>query len=204
MGLIGLTNKQLNCSRGVKHMNALFFKAMIMFGLLFGMAGEGHVQPTDGPMAFAYKTTAQRMLGVVDEVQARLQAQAKTMTQAKGELNEPAEDAFAYMNGHLNRVRQELEDGLSDPLAFRARVNMNRPEEAPVQPEMIPGDGNDECEEGCEPAGYTYRYGQEEENDGQHGPGPNECEEDCEPAGDENHYGQEDENDGQNGPGGKE
>lgn len=185
-------------------MNALFIKAMVMFGLLFGMAGEGHVQPTDGPLNFAYKTTAQRMLGIVDEVQARLQVQTKTMTQAKGELGEPAGDVFAYMNGHLNRVRQDLEEGLTDPLTFRARVNMNRPDEAPVKPEMFPGEGNGQCEEACEPEGNTYRYGQEEENDGHHGPGPNECEVDCEPAGDENHYGQEDENDGQNGPGGKD
>ena len=176
-------------------MNALFFKALVMFGLMFGL-GEGNVPPAETPVQqqiqFAASIQAQRMLGAVDEVQARLQVQEQKMLKAEGELPEPAQEAFQYMNGYLNRIRQDVEELI--PLQFR----VNRPE---LDDEITPGQfgpGPQECEEEvCEPAGDQHRYGQEDENNGQHGPGPNDCQLDCEP----NQYGQDDDNEGQNGPG---
>jgi hypothetical protein len=170
-----------------------------MFGLMFGMV-EGNVPPAETPVQqqiqFTAAIQAQRMLGTVDEVQAKLQVQEQTMLKAEGELPEPTQEAFKFMNGYLNQVRQDIEELI--PLQFRA----NQPEK---DGEGLPGQygpGPNECEdEVCEPAGDQHRYGQEDENDGQHGPGPNECEQDCEPSGDENHYGQDEDNDGQNGPG---
>ena len=70
-------------------MNALFYKAMIIFGLMFGLA-EGNVPPAETPVQqqiqFAAEVQAQRMLGVVDEVQAKLQVQEQTMLQAQAKL----------------------------------------------------------------------------------------------------------------------
>jgi hypothetical protein len=180
-------------------MNALFFKAMVMLGLMFGLV-EGNVPPAETPvqqqMQFAAQISAQRMLGVVDEVQAKLQVQEKTMLQAQGELPEPAQEAFKFMNGYLNQVRQDIEEG-TVPLQFRA----NQPEpQSDVTPGQF-GPGPNDCEQDCEPAGDENHYGWDENNDGQNGPGPNECEQDCEPAGDENHYGQNEDTGGPNGPG---
>ncbi len=180
-------------------MNALLWKALVMFGLMFGLSGTD-TPPADTPLQqqwqSAYAEAAQRMLGVVEETQAQLQFQAQTMTKSQGELPEPAEEAFAYMNGYLNRLHQDLEEGVTDPLAFRARLSPNRSEDAPPQPDMVPGDGNGTCDgEDCEPVGDGNHYGQD--NGGQNGDG--ECDNDCTPVGDENHYGQD--NGGQNGDG---
>lgn len=178
-------------------MNALFFKAMVMLGLMFGLV-EGNVPPAETPiqqqMQFAAQISAQRMLGAVDEVQAKLQVQEKAMLQAQGELPEPAQEAFKFMNGYLNQVRQDVEEGIV-PLKFRA----NQPEpQAEVTPGQF-GPGPNECEDGCEPVGDEHKYGQEEDNTGQNGPG--ESDGDCVPEGDENHYGQNEEPTGPNGPG---
>ena len=180
-------------------MNALFFKAMVMLGLMFGLV-EGNVPPAETPVQqqiqFAAEIQAQQMLGAVDEVQAKLQVQEQTMLQAQGDLPEPAQEAFKFMNGYLNQVRQDVEEGVV-PLKFR----VSQPEpQADVTPGQY-GPGPNDCEADCEPVGDEHKYGQEEDNDGQHGPGPNECEEDCEPAGDENHYGQNEDTEGPNGPG---
>lgn len=180
-------------------MNALFFKAIVMLGLMFGLV-EGNVPPAETPvqqqMQFAAQISAQRMLGAVDEVQAKLQVQEKTMLQAQGELPEPAQEAFKFMNGYLNQVRQDVEEGIV-PLKFRA----NQPEpQADVTPGQF-GPGPNDCEQDCEPVGDENHYGWDENNDGQNGPGPNDCEQDCEPVGDENHYGQNEDTGGPNGDG---
>ena len=168
-------------------MNALFFKALLMFGLMFGLT-EGNVPPAETPVQqqiqYAAETQAQRMLGVVEDVQAQLQVQQKTMLQAQGELPEPVEEAFKNMNGYLNQVRQDIEEGIV-PLQFRA----NQPEpQSDVEPGQY-GPGPNECEEGCEPVGDRNQHGLADENAGQNGLGPNECEEDCAPVGEQNQNG---------------
>ncbi|MCB9422407.1 MAG: hypothetical protein H6667_21570 [Ardenticatenaceae bacterium] len=178
-------------------MNALFFKALVMFGLMFGLT-EGNVPPAETPVQQQVQTIfqaqAQRMLGIVDEVQAKLQVQEQTMLQAQGELPEPVGEAFKYMNGYLNRVKQDVEEGIV-PLKFRA----SQPEpQADVTPGQY-GPGPNDCEEDCVPVGDEHKYGQEEDNDGQNGPGENDG--DCVPEGDENQYGQTDDDNGQNGDG---
>lgn len=168
-------------------MNALFFKALVMFGLMFGLT-DGNVPPAETPVQqqiqFAAATQAQRMLGVVDDVQAKLQVQQQTMLQAQGELPEPVEEAFQHMNGYLNQVRQDIEEG-TVPLQFR----VNQPEpQSDVEPGQY-GNGPNECEDGCTPVGDQNQYGPTDDSSGQHGSGPAECEEDCEPIGDQNQNG---------------
>jgi hypothetical protein len=138
------------------------------------------------------------MLGIVDEVQAQLQIQEKSMLQAQSELPEPVGEAFKYMNGYLNQVKQDVEEG-TIPLKFRAQADVT---ELEPQPEITPGQygpGPNDCEQECEPVGDEKKYGQDEENDGQNGPGENDG--DCLPEGDENHNGQNEDDNGQNGDG---
>ncbi len=177
-------------------MNVLLFKAVVMFSLALGLSGD-EVPMANTPLAqqwqSAYAVTAERMLSVVTETENALQMQEAALVQSQGEMPGPAEDAFAHMNGYLNQVRQDLEEG-TVPLTFRARENLNRNEDAGVQPDNEPGDG---CgEEICEPVGDENHYGQEEDNGGQNGDG------DCELIGDGNQNGQEQGDDnGHNGDG---
>ncbi len=86
-----------------------------------------------------------------NQIQVMQQAQQNTPEGVSGEALQSAITA-------MNRVHQEAEDGLEDPLTFRQRHGSNRPETAPEQPENEPpgkrNDAGSQSGEGITGEGY--------------------------------------------------
>ncbi len=129
----------------------------------------------------ALQQTAQlgdpEMIGLLTQMQTMLQNQQQTMAQ----LGDPTQAMFGQINQIMNRYQEQAQAGLEDPSTFRWRHSQDPNWEPPC------------LEEGCEPAGNSNQYGQDEDN-GQYGPGPGGCIGDCEPNGSENQYGQDNDN----------
>jgi hypothetical protein len=87
------------------------------------------------------------LLGALQRIQTMAQNQIKAMQQVQQNLPEDSPCAALQLAiTAMNRVRQEAEDGLEDPLTFRQRQGSNRPENAPEQPENIPPGKSNEVE----------------------------------------------------------
>ena len=85
------------------------------------------------------------LAGVLQRIQTMAQSQIQTMQKAQENMptDTPCE-AIQLAIQAMNRVKNEAEDGLVDPITFRLRQGTNRPEDAPEQPDMEPqGPGGD-------------------------------------------------------------
>ncbi len=65
--------------------------------------------------------------------------QVRTLEQTRLNAPEQAKDALRFAEQVMNQARNTAEGGLEDPLTFRQRLGVNRPETAPEQPDMAPG-----------------------------------------------------------------
>jgi hypothetical protein len=97
--------------------------------------------------------------GALQRIQNMAQNQIQVMQQARQNTPEGASgEALQYAITAMNRVRQDAEDGLEDPLTFRQRHGSNRPENAPEQPENVPpgkrNDAGSQSGEGTNGQGY--------------------------------------------------
>ena len=97
--------------------------------------------------------------GALQRIHTMAQNQIQSMQAAQ--LNRPEDspcEALQIAITAMNQVRQEVEDGLQDPITFRLRQGTNRPENAPDQPENIPPGKNGGVEslsgEGASGQGY--------------------------------------------------
>lgn len=149
-----------------------------------------------------------QMQAALAKIRAQVQTQAQLMAQALD--NAPAEVGTRLQTAEraMIQTRDLCDLGLSDPELLRERLIANRPETAPEQPEMIPGEGNGPgtpatpCGD-CTPEGDQNQYGpgpqatpcgdctpEGDQNQYQYGPGPQAtpCG-DCTPEGDQNQYG---------------
>jgi uncharacterized membrane protein YgcG len=112
--------------------------------------------------------------GVLTQARAMLQTQQVQFTQTQAQIGDPAQAALAATGRFMHQVQQDVETGLTDPLAFRNRYGKNRSDDAPTQPENQPERGQQAGppeEQPVEPPAV--------------GPGPNgpNCEaDDCDPA----------------------
>lgn len=150
--------------------------------------------------------------------QVQEQKQEQKQDKQQEQLHQQIQTRLNEASQLMNRWRQEAENGLQDPVVFRLRFGQNRPDDAPLQPEVAPNDepaqkqyqggqdgespgpgqpgGNPDCPVDCEPEGDKHQYGPGSEDQpggpsngpGQPGGNP-DCDGDCEPLGDENKYG---------------
>ena len=126
----------------------------------------------------ALQATAQlgepQMMSELEQIRARVQAQLQIMNQARS--NTPADVGLRQAEQVMTRTRQMAELGLNDPVLFRERITNNRPDTAPVQPEMTPGAGNGNGQQPENaPSGPAYGPGSQPENTppgSGYGPGP--------------------------------
>jgi hypothetical protein len=111
--------------------------------------------------------------GVLQRLQTMTQNQIQTMSQAQE--NQPADapcEALQVAIRAMNRVRNDVEEGLSDPTTFRLRQGTNRPEDAPDQPENEPpGKQDPQPGPGGDPSGQGNGNGPNE-GSGTNGNGP--------------------------------
>ncbi len=87
------------------------------------------------------------LLGTLQRIQTMAQNQIQAMQQVQRNMPEDSPcEALQNAITAMNRIRQEAEEGLLDPLTFRNRQGTNRPEDAPQQPENIPPGKDDGIE----------------------------------------------------------
>jgi hypothetical protein len=77
-----------------------------------------------------------QMQAALDQIRSTTQDQLQTMLQTRQQTQAQAQLQTAQRM--LTRTRDMAELGLHDPQLFRQRLTLNRPEEAPEQPEMTP------------------------------------------------------------------
>jgi hypothetical protein len=112
-----------------------------------GVPGEATLTRLQHHLNYALQLASQlpdeAMVGVLTQAQQMTQTQAEQMTQTQAQVGEQIQEPLQQANQLLNQVRQDVEAGLQDPLAFRQRFGHSRPEDAPVQPEAEPGFNRD-------------------------------------------------------------
>jgi len=96
------------------------------------------------------------LAGVLQRLQTMAQNQIQTMQ--KTQENMPADttcEAIQLAIQAMNRVRNEAEDGLTDPTTFRLRQGTNRPEDQPdMEPQGPDGDSGPNSGEDSQGQGY--------------------------------------------------
>jgi hypothetical protein len=120
---------------------------MEQLALKGGVPGEATLTRLQHHLNYALQLASQlpdeAMVGVLIQTQQMAQTQAQQMTQTQAQVGEQVQEPLQQANRLLNQVRQDVEAGLQDPLAFRHRFGHSRPEDAPVQPEPEPGFNRD-------------------------------------------------------------
>jgi len=82
------------------------------------------------------------MAGALAQIRTMAENHVRTMEQARLNAPEQAGEALRQAEQTMNQARIMVEDGLEDPLTFRQRQGLNRPEAAPDQPDIDPGGGD--------------------------------------------------------------
>ncbi len=82
------------------------------------------------------------MAGALAQIRTMAENQVRALEQLRLNAPEQAEDALRLAEQTMTQARNTAEGGLEDPRAFRLRQGQARPEEAPDQPDMVPGDGS--------------------------------------------------------------
>jgi len=98
-------------------------------------------------LKLALATAAQlgdpELMGALEGIQTMAQNQIQAMNQVQENVpSDPPCEALQLAIQAMNQARNEAEDGLEDPMIFRSRQGINRPEDAPDQPDNIPGQGD--------------------------------------------------------------
>ncbi len=84
------------------------------------------------------------MQGILEQLRNMAQNQIQILQQTQQNAPEEITKGLELAIRAMNSVQKAAEDGLTDPTTFRLRQGMNRPEDAPPQPEIVPpGKGNE-------------------------------------------------------------
>jgi len=83
------------------------------------------------------------MAGALERIQTMAENQARTLEQARLNAPEQAGEALRLAEQTMTQARTMAEGGLDDPLTFRLRQGLSRPEDAPDQPDTAPGGSGD-------------------------------------------------------------
>lgn len=148
----------------------------------------------------------EEMLGILNEAHLMIQEQTRELTQTQARLTAPVQEPVQQTVRILNRVREQVEAGLSDPEAFRQGYRHGALPEGESPGPGEPG-GNPECpSEDCDPVGDQNQYGPQPEQPGPGEPGGNQdcLSGGCEPIGDQNQYGPKADQPGPGEPGGNQ
>ena len=96
---------------------------------------ENHVQSAFG---LAADMPTQKMAGVLVQVQEMVQTRTRAFADIEAEIPAEVEPAYKQVQQMLQNTGEVAAAGLQDPQLLRFRHTVNRPEDAPVQPEMMP------------------------------------------------------------------
>ncbi len=131
-------------------LNLLLEMAQTRTTEMTALAARGEPSPESVPVRLrthldaALQVAAQlgepEMAAALEKIRASVETQTQAMLQAR--QNAPGDSGLQLAQQTLTQTRERVELGLSDPALFRNRVNQNRPEAAPTQPDLMPGAGN--------------------------------------------------------------
>jgi hypothetical protein len=108
------------------------------------------------------------MAGALAQIRTMAENQVRSLEQLRLHASVQADAALRQAEQTMTQARTMAEDGLEDPLTFRLRLGVSRPEDAPEQPEMTPSEGTcDNCPP--EPGGEGPN-GPGQQGNGQGGP----------------------------------
>lgn len=131
----------------------------------------------------------------LQRLQLRLETNMKTMEQLRA--TDPNGAALQTAQQAMIQTHAEVQGALEDPAAFRTRYGAGRPDDAPVQPEVTPGEppvstpgaggqgsgqGNGQVDGQGSAEGQNPDAGQGAGSEGGYGPGDGTCT--CTPLGD--------------------
>lgn len=81
------------------------------------------------------------MAGALEHIRLMAQSQMRALEQARLNASEQGDEALRLAQQAMNQALAMAEGGLKDPLTFRLRQGLNRPEGMPDQPDTVPGGG---------------------------------------------------------------
>ncbi len=163
-------------------LNLLLEMAQVRTNEMTALTAKGEPIPESVPVRLqthleaALQIAAQfgepEMAAALEQIRAAAETQTQAMTQAQH--GAPDDAGLQLAQRALTQTREMAELGLADPALFRERVNENRPETAPTQPELTPGAG-DRNGNGAGPnASATPESEQNRNHDGAGGPDDDE------------------------------
>ncbi len=95
----------------------------------------------ESALDLAAQLPKQTMAGALLQIQEMVQTRTRTMEQVQAQAPEPPQAALTRARTMLQNTGNVVAAGLQDPQTLRWRHTTNRPDEAPVQPEMTPHPG---------------------------------------------------------------
>lgn len=97
--------------------------------------GEATLNRLQHHLSYALQLSSQlpadEMAGVLTQARQMTQTRTEQMTQTQAQIGEPAQEPLRHANQLLNQAGGEAKGGLENPLAFRNRHGLGRPEHAP-------------------------------------------------------------------------
>ncbi|MBE2223309.1 MAG: hypothetical protein IAF02_17345, partial [Anaerolineae bacterium] len=96
---------------------------------------EKHIESAFG---LAAEMPVQNMAGVLAQAQTMVQTRTRAFAEIEAEIPAEIEPAYKQVRQMLKNTGEVAAAGLQDPQLLRNRHTTNRPEDAPVQPEMLP------------------------------------------------------------------
>jgi hypothetical protein len=85
-----------------------------------------------------------QLIQTMEQIRARAEQQLRTMQQLRTNASEGQEGALQQTEQVILRVRDTAANAILDPTTFRMRLGNERPEDAPVQPQVLPPGQNGE------------------------------------------------------------
>lgn len=82
-----------------------------------------------------------QMVSTLEQVRTRLRAEERTLTQLQTMGGAPSDQTIAAAQQTVTQALAAVDVGLHDPAGFRLRFGRGRPDSAPPQPDIAPGEG---------------------------------------------------------------
>jgi hypothetical protein len=101
------------------------------------------------------------LIQTMQQIQIRAQEQLRILQQLQANAPSNQQDVLRQTEQAILRVRKTAEDAIDDPATFRLRLGNERPEDAPEQPDLTPGqnDGGEVPNGPGEPQGPCQECG---------------------------------------------
>jgi hypothetical protein len=95
----------------------------------------------EAALDLAAQLPEQEMVGALLQIQTMVQTRTRALEQAQNQAPEAPQAALTQARTMLQNAGDVVADGLQDPETLRQRHTINRPDHAPIQPEMTPRSG---------------------------------------------------------------